>query len=83
MPCSGSERWHNRDRVTHSGCDMEGRDGEQEPGEEGKEVGHEGPIGIVKVLLSARNKWVARKGSKHHVYLFTTLLTPLLHGFTL
>lgn len=31
---------------------MEGRDGELEPGEEGKEVGYEGPIGIVKVLPS-------------------------------
>lgn len=38
--------------MVHCDCDMERRDGEWEPGKEGKEVGHEGSIGTVKVLLS-------------------------------
>lgn len=38
--------------MAHCGWDMEGRNGEQEPGEEGKEVDYEGPVGSVKVLLS-------------------------------
>lgn len=49
--------------MAHCGCDRDGRDGEQEPGEEDKEVGCKGPIGIVKVLLSLLgiNGWRGRE----------------------
>ena len=38
----------NRDRGVHCSCDTQGRGGERELGEEGKEVGQEGPVCTVK-----------------------------------
>lgn len=77
MPHSGSERWHTRDRVVHCGCDMQGRDGEWESGEEGKEVGHEGPTGTVKVLLSLLgiNRW-QREGVNPVFLVYHSFDTP-------
>lgn len=57
----------NRDRVVHCSCDIEGRDGERELGEEGKEVGHEGPVCTVKCCY-LWNKWVRGREETHQVY---------------
>lgn len=60
VPCSGRERWHNRDRVGPCGCHMEERDGE---GEQARKtctsLWHEGTVHAVKVLLSilGTNGW--------------------------
>lgn len=55
MPCSRSERWHNRETGGHCAWDVEERDDEGQPGEEGKEAGQE-------VLLSLLGTNGGREG---------------------
>lgn len=66
--------------MVHCSCDTEGRDDERQLGEEGKEVGHEGPVCTVKCCSLSLEQMGKREGGN-------TPSLPVLplcsHGLTL